>query len=339
MKQHNVQATPFDLALLTASIDESPSQNRAAYYRQVYQQLVECLKLFRRTNERLSRNPDLAYCRLKVPLTPAMFTQLRQIPSWAQANRDHNLRRLKIAVLSLLQNRPPTEKATIRLHELEIVHFYHMYNASNFFPPSLPRQLCDKWVEAAGACGFERGVSEPEVSPEPIHGVWVISARQESDLHSLLIRRALEANDDPEESVLPLLTQIDEWTWERLVREQLWQDTRLPFNGPHPDGPFGYRPAKEWQPGHRPISTSIGGVSGYKDALGGLWQWEGGRARTTTPFDGHWNVQLLNARAKQNWRRWLEQIYLHSEIRLSSNHINVEPDGRIVDRTFEVLQK
>jgi len=158
-----------------------------------------------------------------------------------------------------------------------------------------------------------------------------------SQIHSLSIRRALEANDDPEECVLPLLTQIDEWTWERLVREQLWQDTRLPFNGP--DGPFGYRPPKEWQPGHRPTSTSIGGVSGYKDALDGLWQWEGGRARTTTPFDGHWNVQLLNARAKQNWKRWLEQIYPHSEIRLSSNHINVEPDGRIVDRTFEVLQK
>ena len=37
MKQHHVQATPFDLALLTASVDESPSQNRAAYYRHVYE--------------------------------------------------------------------------------------------------------------------------------------------------------------------------------------------------------------------------------------------------------------------------------------------------------------
>lgn len=222
MTQQNVQATPFDLALLTASPLES-IPNRAAYYRHVYERLVECLKLFRSTNERLSKNPDVAHCRLKVPLTPAMFTQLRQIPSWVQANRDHNLRRLKIAVLSLLQNRPPAQNSTMRLHELEIVHFYHLHNAANFFPPSLPPELCEKWIEAAGACGFERGVTELEVSPEPIHGVWVISARQESDIHSLSIRRGLEPNDDPEECSLPLLTKAELWTWERTTsRRFIW---------------------------------------------------------------------------------------------------------------------
>ena len=83
----------------------------------------------------------------------------------------------------------------------------------------------------------------------------------------------------------------------------------------------------------RPKSTRVQGTTGYKDALGGLWQWEGGRARTTSPFDGHWNVQLLNARAKQNWKRWLEEVY-QQPVQSLGNHINVEPDGRIVDRTF-----
>lgn len=89
MERHNVQATPFDLALLTAALDK-PIPNRRAYYRQVYEQLIERIKLFRKTNERLAENPELANIRLKVPLTQAIFAQLRQIPSWAQANQDHN---------------------------------------------------------------------------------------------------------------------------------------------------------------------------------------------------------------------------------------------------------
>lgn len=94
--------------------------------------------------------------------------------------------------------------------------------------------------------------------------------------------------------------------------------------------------AEYMPPKGQPLRDAVDGVSGYKDALGGIWQWEGGRAQTDiNPFGGHWNVQLVDNRARRNWTRWLEEVH-QQRVRLQSTHINVEPDGRIVDRTFDL---
>ena len=325
-----IQATPFDLTLLTAATNDL-IQDRETHYEEILILFTRFRDWFLNTNRRLEENPTLADLGLRIPLTESLFWQLCDTPPWSQVNRRSRLYTLKRSVLALLQR----TNFILELDDTEVENgqIYQLLNAPNFLPRSLAPELCDDWLKTAGACGFARGIAEPEICLEPIHAVWVISASPEHNTRSehLKIARTTTSDGDSEECVLPLLTQADQWAWERLVRESLWKDIRLPFNGP--DGPFGYRPLPSWEPNQRPKSTRVQGTTGYKDALGGLWQWEGGRARTTSPFDGHWNVQLLNARAKQNWKRWLEEVY-QQPVQSLGNHINVEPDGRIVDRTF-----
>jgi hypothetical protein len=81
--------------------------------------------------------------------------------------------------------------------------------------------------------------------------------------------------------------------------------------------------------------TASGQVHGYLDDLGGVWQWEGGRAALQTPFAGHWNVQLTGP-AFSAWENYLS-VCLGQRIRLRSNHVNIEANGNIVDDTFDRL--
>ena len=332
-----VQATPFDLTLLTGETNEA-IQDREIHYAQVLIWFTTLRDWFLHTNRRLSENPSLAThaedhaLSVRIPLTEQLFWQLCDTPPWSNVNRGSNLATLKSLVLAFLNR----EDCILELDDTEVEtdQSYELLNVPNFLPRTLAVGLRENWVKTAGACGVARGMADPFICLEPIHAVWVISAqKQVSPLR--ITRRKLSNNEAQEEIILPILPSLDEWAWEKMVRASLWQDIRLPFNGPHQDGPFGYRPLSDWQPNQRPKTSRIQGTTGYKDALGGLWQWEGGRARTTSPFDGHWNVQLLNSAAKQNWRRWLEETY-QQPVKLLSSHINIEPDGRIVDRTFDM---
>jgi len=70
-----IQATPFDLALLTAATDE-PIQDRVAHHKEVYTQFAGCRDRSLDTNRRLAENPALTDNGLRVPLTETLFGQL-----------------------------------------------------------------------------------------------------------------------------------------------------------------------------------------------------------------------------------------------------------------------
>lgn len=329
-----IQASPFVLALLTGAADE-PSQDETERCEEIYRQFTERRDLLVDTNGRLAKNRNLPGCGLRIPLTDSLFEQLCNTPPWSNMPPNSPNYRLKTIVLAFLGNRHRASGSVIYLNSIAVEHIYQLISAPAFFPGSLTRDLCDAWVEATGICAFDRSTAKSAVSPLPIHAVWIVSTEQRRNDQVLTIgrRHILDEDSISQSCTVPILAVSDPWAWELLVRKSLWQDPRLPFNGP--DGAFGYCPPQGWQPGERPITVRIEGQRGFKDALGGLWQWEGGRAQISSPLGGHWNVQLLNAAAKQSWLERLQEVYARP-VRLRTSHLNIEVDGRIVDRTFEL---
>jgi hypothetical protein len=324
-----IQATPFDLRLLTAA--DGVHQDRETHYEQVYTQLTQYRDWLLDTNERLRQNPELSGCGLRIPLTARLFGQLSNTPPWSQAQRGSLVYNLKVQVLTLLANRySRTADTTMSLDDSKIEHVYELVNVSDFFPPSLEQELCDAWTEVVGVCSFECGI-QPFVAPLPLHRVWCVCLDTQEPMIEISRTHILNADASQETRPVPLFAHTNAWEWEFAVRECLWQDRRLPFwGGPENDQTvtsFGYRPPQGWRPGERPSRY------GYQDALGGQWEWEGGRAAVTAPLNGHWNVQL-DSSSQRHWIHYLERFYEQS-IRLHSDHINIEVNGQIVDYTFD----
>lgn len=312
-----IQATPFHPAFLT-----------------VAEYILTLKNWLEHTNRRMQQNPSLAAlnCQgLAIPLTDNLHYEFENTPPWSELSRAggrSSLYLLKGQIIQFLR------KYKLYLMDFEIEHLYDPVNGEEFFPYAISTTLRDLWTTATGACYSKREGTEPEVCQSPIYAVWII-AGSPCLPNELQISRTHISSEHSSKLKILSRNPEDHWAWESLVREHLWQDIRLPFHGP--TGLFGYRPSPDWEPSRRPTSTSVDGVSGYKDTLGGIWQWEGGRAQTNiNPFGGHWNVQLVDNRARRNWTRWLEEVH-QQEVRLQSNHINVEPDGRIVDRTFNFV--
>jgi hypothetical protein len=231
-------------------------------------------------------------------------------------------------VLALLRNKRGAAGLTLYVDVSETVHLHTWEEPSGFFPPSL-LPMREDWVEMVGVCAFEDTVSSRKFDePIPILGTCVITTFSEVSEARISRRPVIGAaeEDQMNEETVPLLFQLDAWAWERVIRRYIWQDERLPL------GPVGYIPPPNWRVGNRPRRHH----NAYRDALGGLWEWEGGRA-TGDHFDGHWNVQLPHSSVRRQWLRWIEdctgyEITSHPD---SMTHINVEPNGRIVDFTFQ----
>ncbi len=324
-----IQATPFDLRLLTAATDET-IQDYEAHYERVYTQFTDRRDWLLSTNRRLAKNPALEGYRLCVPLTNDLFAYLSDTPPWSETNRSTDLHQLKIQVLALLVN-PPVD-TIMYLNDAEIEHEYTLVNASGFFPSSLAQELCDAWITVTGTCGFEYSVAN-SVLPSPLYAVWCVSSEIEES-KSLQISSEHILSGDSQVCNVPLFTQTNAWDWEFMVRKCLWQDTRLPFyGGPDSDvtkPSFGYRPSRGWQPG-KSISKT--------DAKGAYWKWSGGRAVTEdNPFGGHWDVQLDTSSTRNQWTHVLENAY-GRRVRWHNPqhpHINIQPTGQIEDFSFDL---
>jgi hypothetical protein len=315
----SILALPFDLRLWTG-IDEP-----ARYSAEVYMRFVERRDLVQRLERSLAESPA-SVCRLRIPLTQRLFEQLTNTPPWSEItgrrNLDH-LARLKRAVLALLRNKQ-SASLTLYLDVSEVAHLHAWQSPAGFFPPNLAA-MQDSWVEAVGLCAFQEAVAARGYThPAPILDCRIVTSFWDA-AEAVIARQPLD--DGPDElGKVPLLSQTDMWSWQRAVRLAIWEDERLPF------GPVGYCPPDAWQPGERPSRY------GYRDGLGGVWQWEGGRAvGARNPFGGHWNVQLPDSRVRRRWAGWIERC-LRCEIATDPDaltHINVEPDGQIADRTFD----
>lgn len=314
-----VVAIPFDLRLWTGVRDGAGAGK-------IYSRFVVRRDLIYRINELLSQGkiPD---CRLNIPLTQRLFEQLSTTPPWTEIRKGSLLHRLKITVLAVLRNKRNATGLTLYVDLREVEHLHTWEEPDGFFPPTLAAMKED-WVEMVGICTFEEAVSARGFEqPVPILDTCVITTFSEAS-EAQIVRRSLADTAVEEERRIPLLFQSDAWTWRRLVRRVIWADERLPL------GPIGYTPPQDWQLGNRPRRYR----RTYRDSLGGLWEWESGRASDErNPFGGHWNVQLPDASVKHRWVGWIEECS-GREISTppdSISHINVEPDGRIADRTFD----
>jgi len=334
-----IQTVPLDLPLLTACTD-TPIVDFGEHEQQAYQTFAQYRDQLESFNARLSQNLAVSACLLRIPLTEALANRLHLF--WLTVPYAQ-LRLLRIVVMALLSNRTQRQDLTVWLDDAQVAqHAYQLAGGNSdgcnddisphFFPASLPVALCNAWVETLGACAFECGVAASRVSPVQIGTVWVVSDRVVSP--EMVLRRTpiLSPESVPEECIVPLLARPDDWAWERMVRRTLWKDERLPFNGPR--GPFGYCPPDGWHPGERPRRYQ----NAYPDTLGGLWEWESGRAVSQeNPFRGHWNVQLPDASIRRRWVNWIEtrsERAVQTRVDLVS-HINIEPDGCIGDLTFK----
>jgi len=324
-----IQATPFDLRLWTG-IDE-PYFPNPTELEDVYARFATRRDLLFNINQRLVGNPTVADCTLCIPLSQAMFEQLCNTPPWSMINRGTLLHKLKVTALSLLQSRQKAENVTVYLEPGESEYFYEWLDPTDFFTAGLAPDLCDQWVEVVGLCAFQDHVllrNYPK--PVAILSTWIVTDQPGSS--EARLERQHITREGIEKHEVPLISGTVIGDWEMLVRESLWKDKRLPFNGPA--GPIGYCPPNDWSPGERPRRYQ----NAYRDSLGGLWEWEGGRAVSDhNPFGGHWNVQLPDDSVKRRWVNWIEersgrQICTRPN---QISHINVEPDGQIVDRTFE----
>lgn len=312
---------PFDLRLWTG-VDEGADPDA-----DVYSQFAQRRDLVKRLNELLSKG-TVGNCRLRVPLTQPLFERLRRTPPWSEIQKGSLLHRLKAVVLALLRNKQGAEGLTLYVDVGETVHLHTWEEPIGFFPSSL-LPMREDWVEMVGVCAFEEAVSSRESNQAiRVLGTCVITTFSEVSQARISRRPVIGALEEDQvfEQTLPLLFQSDAWAWERVIRRYIWQDERLPL------GPVGYIPPEDWRLGSRPRRHH----NAYRDALGGLWEWEGGRA-AGGHFDGHWNVQLPNASVKHQWVRWIEEctkreIASHPD---SITHINVEPNGQIVDFTFQ----
>ncbi|MEA3310274.1 MAG: hypothetical protein U9Q70_12305 [Chloroflexota bacterium] len=314
-----VIAFPFDLRLWTGVDD------RAVSDAQVFFRFVERRDLVRKLNRQLSTSA-IQDCRLRIPLTQRLYKQLSNTPPWSEVRKGSQLYRLKRGVLALLRNKKGAAGLTLYMDVSDVEHLYTWEGPDGFFSPSLVA-MQESWVEMVGVCAFEGAVSARGFDqPVPILANCVVTTF--SDVSEAWIARCSLADMpiENEERRIPLLSQTDMWAWERMARKFIWQDERLPY------GPIGYCPPDAWKPGERPSHYS------YVDRFGGKWKWEGGRAHTErNPFEGHWDVQLPDNRVKQRWVNWIEkqsgrQICTRPN---QISHINVEPDGQIVDMTFE----
>jgi hypothetical protein len=247
---------------------------------------------------------------------------------------------LKISVLTFINARSE------RINETPILHLqndsewaYQVTQPDNFFPNPIHHELQDAWTESIGICAFQRRnniANSWVISPGRAHKTNCLTLETTYVLQPLIQPRIIEIQMMINPVDWPEMGEPDIWTWECPLRHALWDDERLPFSGP--SGPFGFRPHPDnhWQPGESLTMKTINGMHGYLDELGGLWKWEGGRAITDTPFDGHWNIQLRNHSIQHKWVRYVE-ANLNQRIELQSNHINIDADGRITDRTFNVI--
>jgi hypothetical protein len=275
-------------------------------------------------NQRLTTG-TIPQCLLRIPLTQPLYEHLALIPPWADVRRGSPLYRLKRDVLALLRNKGGASGLTLYIDVREVIHLYTWEEPEGFFPPALS-PMKEDWVEMVGVCAFDNAIAARDFAhPLPVLGSCVVTSTSEN-VDARLTRCRIDS-DQIEKQYVPLLSQVDIWTWKRWVRSTIWKDERLPF------GPIGYRPRRSWHPGYRPRRYR----NGYRDALGGLWEWEGGRVvNDRNPFGGHWNVQLPDVSVT---RRWVRQIEDRTGREICSrpeaiSHINVEPDGRIGDLTF-----
>lgn len=322
-----IMATVFDLPLLTACTDK-PIEDIDAYEHQAYDAFAARRDCIVNINRCLKGHPPVADCTLRIPLTESLSDQLNAFWAHIPYSQLYWLRTIILALLAGRDDRWRDNQLVFGLVDNEIVHIYQLNNDDNddFFPTSLPVELRDAWVETVGVCAFEQGAANPQVTPAPIGAVWIVTGR--ATLSQVSIQRAsLEQGAESEEQTVPLFAQSEMWAWELRVRRFIWQDERLPF------GPIGFCPLEDWNPGERPRRYQ----NAFRDALGGLWEWEGGRATERNPFGGHWNVQLPNGQIKRQWVAWIERCTGQEIITNpdSITHINVEPDGHIADRTFD----
>lgn len=331
-----IQAVPFHPALLAAaaykpslgtlSREECKSPiDKALHYGQVYERFRKLAELLDGTNRRLLENPELGSLGLRIPLTDRLYAELVNTPPWSEVSNTggRNLYIFKGKILSFLN------RHLVRLTESE-EYLYSSLNEQEFFPYDVPKRLVDLWIDTVGACYSKYDGTELGGCETPVQALWIANDNTCVPDEFCVCRIRLEA-DCREEFRIRSLNSLDRWRWEVFVREFLWHDPRLPFCGP--DGPFGYRPPDGWQPGERPSRY------GYKDALGGIWKWEGGRAQNNelNPFNGHWNVQLPDSQTRHRWIPWVETC-IERTVRTQPDrvaHINVEPNGQLVDKTFE----
>ncbi|MEA3351067.1 MAG: hypothetical protein U9Q82_10630 [Chloroflexota bacterium] len=317
-----IMAFPFDLRLWTG-IDNGVISDA-----EIHTRFIERRNLIYRINKLLSQSA-IPNCNLRIPLTQHLFEQLSMTPPWSDIQPGSNLYRLKRDVLRLLANAQKAAGLTFRIDVSESEHLYTWEGIEDFFSPYLVT-MQESWIEMVGICAFEDTISARGFNqPVPVLGSCIVTTFSEN-LNVRITRRSLVDldGDENEERQIPLLFQSDVWAWKRLIRELVWQEERLPI------APIGFSPRENWYPGERPRRHQ----NGYHDSLGGLWEWEGGRTVSDrNPFGGHWNVQLPNASVKHRWVNWIENCVgrkISTKPELVS-HINVEPDGRIADQTFD----
>ena len=316
-----VIACPFDLRLWTG-VDGNAVSNAQVFFRFVKQRDLVC-----ELNRQMSTNA-IQDCRLRIPLTQRLYEQLSNTPPWSEVRKGSHLYRLKRDVLALLRNKKGAAGLTLYIDVSDIEHLYTWERPDGFFPPSLVAMQED-WVEMVGVCAFEDTVSARGFDkPIPILASCIVTTFSDVLEARITRRECADAPVEATERRVPLLSQSDTWSWKQLMRSFIWDDERLPF------GPIGYCPPKDWSPGDRPRHYQ----NTYRDTLGGLWEWEGGRAVSDrNPFGGHWNVQLPDASVKRQWVNWMERC-TGRQICTQANmisHINVEPNGHIGDKTFE----
>jgi hypothetical protein len=332
-----IQAIMLDLPLLTAATDEDIEDFRA--YEEQAAITLGCYRdQLMDINRRLSCNPAITV-QLRIPLTGRLVDHLHLF--WCQQPYSQ-LRMLRTIVMALLAGRHQVPELITVLDDIQIEHSYELKEVSDSegrkqptltFPQVLSQELCAAWIETLGLCIFACGMTAPHISPHPLVGAWIASDREL--LSTVCVTRTLRPSPDQEpeeteveEAEVAVLVQPNEWTWKRWLRRYIWKDERLPLE------PIGFCPPETWQPGQTPRRYQ----NGYQDNLGGLWEWEGGRAiDDRNPFGGHWNIQFANSSVKHQWVKWIEQCtgWRITTRPTDITYINVEPDGNIGDRTFD----
>lgn len=312
-------ALPFDLRLWTGVQDEASTSD-------IYSQFVVRRDLVYSINEMLSQD-TIPHCRLRIPLTQRLFEQLSTTPPWTEIRKGSLRHRLKRTVLSVLRNKRDAAGLTLYVDPRDVEHLHVWRKPDGFFAPALTG-MREGWVEIVGICVFEDTISARDFEqPMPILGACVITAFSEAS-EAQIVRRSLADMTVEEEGRILLLFQSDPWTWKRWVRRVIWADERLPL------GPISYSPPSDWQLGNRPRRYR----GAYRDSLGGLWEWESGRAsdEERNPFAGHWDIQFPNPSIKHQWVQWIEKCtgWRITTRPTDITHINVEPDGTITDKTF-----
>lgn len=312
-----ILALPFDLRLWTGV-------NGDANTAEIYLRFAARRDSVQQYHRKIT-NMATPYFSLRIPMTQALYEQLSMIPSWTDIQRGTPLYRLKRDVLALLRSKQEAAGLMLYINASENVYQYTWNEPADFFPLALT-SCWENWLEMVGICAFESAISARDFpQPVPLLGCCVVT--HYADVHKAHLTRSLidSAPAMERKQCIPLLSQLDAWAWERMVRTMLWDDERLPF------GLIGYCPPEPWQMGERPSHYD------YRDRWGGIWQWEGGRAMDErNPFGGHWNVQLPDASVRRRWVNWIQQCtgrtIATSPDRIT--HINIEPDGCIGDMTF-----